>query len=52
MKYKYEFKAEESFNKGCCRECPSSVDDFDSDCDVYCVLYARYDECPLEKIEN
>ena len=50
MKYKYEFEVDESFQKGCCHDCPLSYTD--DDCDVHCVLYSRYDECPLKEVEE
>ena len=49
MKYKYEFEAVDGFESGCCDDCPLSYIDWDNDCDRFCVLNCRYDECPLEK---
>ena len=50
MKYKYEFEAEEGFQPGCCYECPLGYIDYNSE--VVCSLNVRYDECPLEKVEE
>lgn len=52
MKYKYEFEAPDGFEPGCCYNCPLSYIDMDNDCDVICVLHCRYDECPLEKVDQ
>lgn len=57
MKYKYEFEASKNFVKGDCYDCPFSYeDDFgcdgESDYAPRCVLYAKYDECPLEIVEE
>ena len=55
MKYKYEFEVDDSsgFVKGCCRECPLSYDyEYEYGYDSCCVLYASYDECPLEEVED
>ena len=55
MKYKYEFEVDEStgFQKGYCYSCPLSYDsEHEYGYDVCCVLYARYDECPLEEVEG
>ena len=57
MKYKYEFEMSEDFAKGDCYDCPFSYeDDFgcdgESDYAPRCVLYAKYDECPLEIVEE
>ena len=52
MKYKYEFYADDGFKAGCCYNCPLSYIDVDNDCDVICVLHCRYDECPLEKLDQ
>lgn len=52
MKYKYEFEAPDGFEAGCCYNCPLSYIDIDNDCDVSCVLHFRYDECPLEMVNE
>lgn len=51
MKYKYEFEAPDSFEAGCCYNCPLSYIDMDNN-DIVCVLHCRYDECPLETEEQ
>lgn len=52
MKYKYEFEVDEDFEPGNCRECHLSYIDWDNPGEYYCVLYADYDECPLEKVKE
>ena len=52
MKYKYEFEAPDGFEAGCCYNCPLSYIDWDNGCDPFCVLHCRYDECPLEKVDQ
>lgn len=52
MKYKYEFEAVEGFEPGCCHDCPFSYIDCGNGCDPVCVLHCRYDECPLEKVDQ
>lgn len=50
MKYKYEFETDETFQKGCCFDCPISY--FDNKLDIRCSLRYRYDECPLEEVRE
>lgn len=57
MKYKYEFETSKDFVRGDCYVCPLSyIDDFgydgESDYAPRCVLCAKYDECPLEIVEE
>lgn len=52
MKYKYEFEADEDFEKGCCYECPLSYEEYDDLGNVHCVLFAHYEECPLVEVEE
>lgn len=53
MKYRYEFEVDDNyFEQGCCYECPLSYMDMDNGCDTFCVLHCRYDECPLEKVDQ
>lgn len=53
MKYKYEFEADDSFEKGCCDDCPFSYTDYGyEDYGCSCVFFVRYDECPLEEVED
>ena len=50
MRYKYEFEIDDNyFEHGCCYECPLSYYDGN---DNFCVLNCRYDECPLEKVDQ
>ena len=52
MRYKYEFESDNDFEVGCCYDCPLGYIDWNDDYgDVHCVLHAKYDECPLEKVE-
>lgn len=53
MKYKYEFEADNDFEKGVCCECPLSYMDYtglDHDVDIFCALNAQWQECPLQKV--
>lgn len=59
MKYKYEFKMDENFEKGCCYSCPlgyidydDDIEDYDDNFDTHCFLHARWDECPLEEVKD
>jgi hypothetical protein len=53
MKYKYEFEVNnDDFEKGCCSDCPLSYVDYSDDFNICCVLHARWDECPLKKVED
>ena len=52
MKYKYEFEVVDGFEPGCCYDCPFSYIDWNNGCDPVCVLHCRYDECPLEKVNQ
>lgn len=52
MKYKYEFKMDENFEKGCCYSCPLGYIDYDDNFDTHCFLHARWDECPLEEVKD
>lgn len=58
MKYKYEFEMYENFKKGHCYTCPLGYIDYDDDIDyddnfdTHCFLNARWDECPLEEVED
>ena len=52
MKYKYEFEVDESFEKGCCYDCPFSYIDYNNDCAFCCALHAQYDKCPLEEVKE
>lgn len=53
MKYRYEFEIDEDFVKGHCYNCPLAYVDYnDRDWNPICVLQCRYDECPLEKVEE
>lgn len=52
MKYKYEFEMD-NFEKGDCSRCPFSYVNYDDPAwDYNCVLFARYDECPLEEVSE
>lgn len=51
MKYKYEFETDESFEKGCCWDCPFVYRDY-HEMESHCVLNARYNECPLEEVKE
>ena len=51
MKYKYEFEAEESFEKGYCYACPFHYMDY-HEYEGHCVLGTQFDECPLEEVEE
>jgi hypothetical protein len=55
-KFKYEFKIDDDFEKGCCYDCPFQEweyydDDGYSDCYSYCALHSNYQECPLEEVK-
>lgn len=51
MKYKYEFEADEYFEKGICYDCPLSYFDYGDDEYIpRCALHAHYSECPLEEV--
>lgn len=50
MKYKYEFEADDSFEKGDCYSCPFGEREVFSG-DVHCVLGYVHLECPLEEAE-
>ena len=52
MKYKYEFEAVDGFEPGVCYDCPFSYIDWDNGCDPFCVLHCRYDECPLQSVDE
>lgn len=53
MKYKYEFEADENFEKGCCYDCPIAYTDWsDPDTPIICPIGSSYDECPLELVEE
>lgn len=51
MKYYLKIDADHYFEPGCCYNCPLSYYTED-DCDLICVLHCRYDECPLEKVDQ
>lgn len=54
MKYRYEFEMDnDKFEKGNCYECPFSyIKCGDHDYNIWCVLDAKYYECPLEIVEK
>lgn len=52
MRYKYEFEALDKFEPGRCAYCPLSCADGINYGDLFCVLNCRYDECPLEKVDQ
>ena len=54
MKYRYEFEMDnDKFEKGDCYECPFSyIKCSDHDYNIWCVLEAKYYECPLEIVEK
>lgn len=53
MRYKYEFEADEDFEKGCCDSCPLTYDEETQwGWDTRCVFHASYRECPLEEVEE
>ena len=52
MKYKYEFEVDETFQKGCCFDCPLAYFDPEDDFDIRCPLNAKYNECPLEEVKE
>lgn len=52
MRYKYEFEVDETFQKGCCYDCPLVYFETENDFDIRCPLNARYNECPLEEVKE
>ena len=46
-KFKYEFKVDDDFEAGCCYDCP--LYDFTEE---LCQMGYRYEECPLEEVEE
>lgn len=51
MKYRYTFKTDDNFEKGCCYDCPLSYTEYhDRDWEIYCVLHEN--ECPLEGTDD
>lgn len=52
MKYKYEFEVDETFQKGCCFDCPLAYFDTEDDFNIRCPLNAKYNECPLEEVKE
>ena len=54
VKYTYEFEMDnDKFKKGDCYECPLSyIKCGDDDYSIWCVLNAKYYECPLKEEEQ
>lgn len=52
MKYKLVFEGLDGFEPGYCNECPLGLTDLANDCELFCVLNCRSDECPLGKVDQ
>lgn len=54
-KWKYTFETDKNFEKGNCIDCPLSYDeeyeedDGFNDMNTYCVLFANFENCPLQE---
>lgn len=55
-KFKYEFKADDDFEIGCCFDCPLHEwvyydDDGYSDTDLRCMIGSSFRSCPLVEVK-
>ena len=51
VKYKLEFEMPDSFEEGCCYDCPlAECSEFNNE--YYCILNEDWYNCPLEKVSD
>ena len=56
VKYKLEFEMPDSFEKGCCYDCPLAeylvAEYLEFTDEYYCILREDWYNCPLEKVSD
>lgn len=53
MKVSVTVEVEDTFEKGCCQDCPFSYLDWDAryeEIESWCVIFPHPEECPLEVV--